>query len=92
LAFPSKEFGSQEYSTDEEIQAFAESKNFPGVLMKLGKVKGDGAQEVWKFMKQESGAKDPNWNFRGKFLVSKSGVVSAPQGDVEEAIAALMEE
>jgi glutathione peroxidase-family protein len=92
MAFPSKEFGNQEYSTDEEIQAFAESKNFPGILMKLGKIKGNAAPEVWKFMKTSTGAEDPTWNFRGKFLVSKTGVVSVPQGDVEAEIAALMEE
>ena len=94
LAFPSKEFGGQEFSKDSEIQAFADSKNFPGILLKLGNILGDDAPEVWKFLKQESGADDPKWNFRGKFLVSKSGVVSAvPQGgDVEAAAEALMAE
>jgi glutathione peroxidase-family protein len=92
MAFPTREFGSQEFKTDEEIQAFAAKKNFPGVLMKLGKVKGDEAPDVWKFFKQETGAADPTWNFKGKFLVSKTGAVSVPKGDVEAAIAALMEE
>jgi glutathione peroxidase-family protein len=92
MAFPTREFGSQEFKTDEEIQAFAAKKNFPGVLMKLGKVKGDEAPDVWKFFKQETGAADPTWNFKGKFLVSKTGAVSVPKGDVEAAITALMEE
>ena len=40
MAFPSTEFGAQEYETDEEIKAFADQKNFPGVLMKLGNLLG----------------------------------------------------
>lgn len=61
--------------------------------MKLGKIKGDTAPEVWKFMKSETKAKDPTWNFKGKFLVSKTGVVSTTTPDtVEEDIEALMEE
>lgn len=91
LGFPSREFGSQEFATDEEIRAFAESKKFPGILMKLGKVTGPGTQEVWKFFLRSTGSKEPNWNFDGKFLVSKTGVVSLPT-DLEADIAALMEE
>lgn len=93
LGFPSREFGSQEYKTDAEIADFAQSKNFPGVLMKLGKVTGKDAPEVWKFFQKETSAKDPTWNFNGKFLVSKTGVVSTTTaGTVEEDIAKLMEE
>ena len=91
LGFPSREFGGQEYKTDEEISQFAASKNFPGVLMKLGKVKGDSAPEVWKYLKQQTAAKDPTWNFKGKFLVSKTGRVIVPENVVED-IAALMKE
>jgi glutathione peroxidase-family protein len=92
MAFPSREFGRQEFKSDEEIQAFAKDKKFPGTLMELGTILGDDAPEVWKFFKQETGAADPNWNFSGKFLVSKTGVVSVPKGNVEVEIAALMEE
>lgn len=91
LAFPSQEFGNQEYSTDAEIHSFCEKKNFPGTLLKLGKVKGDKAPQVWKYMKEQTGAADPNWNFKGKFLVSKTGVVSVPT-NVEADIEALMNE
>ena len=93
MGFPSREFGAQEYKSDEEIAEFARSMKFPGVMMKLGSVKGSSAPEVWQFLKKESGAKDPTWNFRGKFLVSKSGVVtSTSPGSVEDDIAALMKE
>ena len=91
FGFPSREFGWQEFDNDEEIQEFAKSKNFPGVLMKLGKIKGDTAPEVWRFFKDETGASDPMWNFKGKFLVSKNGEVSVPT-DLEADIERLMNE
>lgn len=73
LAFPSREFGAQEFPKDDDIQTFAAQQEFPGVLLKLGKVLGPEASEVWHFFKIKTGAADPNWNFRGKFLVSKEG-------------------
>ena len=91
LGFPSREFGGQEFTTDEEIKAFADSKNFPGILMKLGHVTGPGASEVWKFFMKASGSREPTWNFDGKFLVSKTGEVSLPT-DVEADIEKLMKE
>lgn len=91
LAFPSREFGSQEYPTDEEIAKFANGKSFPGLLMKLGSVKGSTAPEVWQFLTKETGSDDPTWNFNRKYLVSKSGVVSVPKS-VEKDIEAFMEE
>ena len=91
LAFPSREFGWQEFDDDGLIQDFAKSKNFPGTLMKLGNIKGPEAPEVWRFFKEQTGAPDPMWNFRGKFLVSKSGVVSVPT-DLEADIEKLMDE
>jgi len=94
MAFPSREFGLEEFPTNEKIQDFAASMNFPangvGVLMALGKVTGNDTPEVWRHMKEESGAGDPTWNFSGKFLVDKSGVVSVPRESVGEAISALM--
>jgi len=58
-------------------------------LMKLGKIKGDTAPEVWRFFKDETGAGDPLWNFKGKFLVGKNGEVSVPtdlEADIERLI------
>lgn len=91
MAFPSREFGQQEYADDDKICEFAATKNFPGILMKLGNVTGSNAPDVWKFMKEETGVADPTWNFKGKFLVSKSGTVSVPS-NVERDIEALMAE
>mmetsp|Transcript_61801 Transcript_61801/g.170074 ORF Transcript_61801/g.170074 Transcript_61801/m.170074 type:complete len:112 (+) Transcript_61801:332-667(+) len=87
LAFPSGEFGGQELATDKEIAEFAESKDFPkpprGFLFTKGKVNGDDARSAWKFMKEQTGAADPGWNFKGKFLVAPDGTVSdaANEGD-----------
>ena len=75
---------------DEEIRKFAEKQGFPGTLMKLGNIIGDDAPEVWKYLKSATGAKDPTWNFRGKFLVDKEGNVSVPKGNVEAEIESLM--
>jgi len=91
FGFPSREFGWQEFETDEAIAKFAVSKNFPGIMMKLGKIKGDKAPELWKFFKNETGAGDPMWNFKAKFLVSKTGEVSVPS-DLEAEIESLIEE
>jgi len=92
LAFPSREFGAQEFASDDDIQTFAASKKFPGILMKLGSVKGTTAPEVWQYMKSETGAADPTWNFSTKYLVSKTGKVSVPKGNVANAIEALMQD
>jgi glutathione peroxidase len=73
LAFPTREFGAQEFQKDEQIQNFANQKEFPGVLLQLGKVKGSEASEVWQYFKMQTGAADPGWNFSGKFLVDKEG-------------------
>jgi glutathione peroxidase-family protein len=93
MGFPSLEFGRQEFDDDAKVAEFAKAQNFPGILMKIGKVTGSDATEVWKYMKAESGAKDPTWNFNGKFLVSKTGAVTmTTRGTLERDIAELMDE
>ena len=59
--------------------------------MKLGSVVGDTAPELWKFMRDSTGAGDPGWNFDSKYLVSKSDAVSVPK-DVEAEIEKLLSE
>ena len=58
--------------------------------MKLGSVVGDTAPELWKFMRDATGAGDPGWNFDSKYLVSKTGEVSVPGKDVEADIEKLI--
>ena len=76
IGFPTREYAFQEYKTDEAIAEFAKSKNFPGIMMQLGKIKGNKAPELWQHLREETGAKNPKWNFQGKFLVSKTGDIS----------------
>ena len=91
LAFPSREYGGQEFASDKQIADFARGKNFPpnGVLMKLGSVKGAAASELWKYMRDAAGRGDPRWNFSDQYLVSKEGKVNVPT-NVEAEIAALV--
>jgi glutathione peroxidase len=95
LAFPSDEFGGQELPTDAEVARFAyERANFPeppaGYLLAKGRVNGDDARAAWKLLKEASGAPDPTWNFKGKFLVSPDGAVTVPGRDLAADIEALL--
>ncbi len=81
LGFPCNQFGAQEPGTNEEILEFARSKyaaEFP-IFAKI-EVNGDGAADVYKFLKSgnpdEEGNEDIAWNFT-KFLVGKDGSVIA---------------
>ena len=94
LGFPSLEFGKQEFTTDEEVLDFAKRQEFPGIMMKLGKVQSTetDCQELWNFLRVQTGAPDPTWNFASKFLISKTGKVSASAGNISSEIAALIEQ
>ena len=96
LAFPSKEYANEEFDTNEEIRAFAASRNFPfgrgGYLMALGSVRGDSAPSLWKYLRDATGSSDPAWNFDSVYLVSKTGAVSLPTNNVEADIEALLAE
>jgi glutathione peroxidase len=75
LAFPCNQFGAQEPGTDAEILEFATSKydaTFP-MFHKI-EVNGDGACELYTWLKGETGGGDITWNFE-KFLIDKQGNV-----------------
>jgi len=81
LGFPCNQFGAQEPGSNAEILEFAKSKygaEFP-MFAKI-EVNGDGACDVYKFLKSgnpdEDGNEDIAWNFT-KFLVDRSGQVLA---------------
>lgn len=93
LGFPTREFAWQEYKSDEAIAKFAAKKNFPGIMMSLSKLKGNKAPELWRYLKEETGAKNPKWNFQGKFLISKTGhVMVSNADDLEDDIEELINE
>lgn len=91
LGFPCNQFGGQEPGTNEEILAFAREKygaEFP-MFAKI-EVNGDGACDLYRFLKaghpDEDGNEDIAWNF-SKFLVDGRGQVVArfaPQVTPEE--------
>ena len=81
LGFPCNQFGKQEPGTNAEILEFAQSKHdatFP-IFAKI-EVNGDGACDLYKFLKSEKSDEEGNadiaWNFT-KFLVDRKGEVVA---------------
>jgi glutathione peroxidase len=75
LAFPCNQFGAQEPGTDAEILEFATSKydaTFP-MFSKI-EVNGDGACELYQWLKEQTGGANIGWNFE-KFLVDGEGNV-----------------
>ena len=90
LAFPCDEFGGQELGTDPEIAAFAAKSGFEGTLMaKRAVVNGPGAGPCYSYLHTQAGMGDVDWNFDGKFLVSRTGEVTFPT-DPEAEIAGLL--
>ena len=84
LGFPCNQFGKQEPGNNEEILEFARSKfgvGFP--LFAKIEVNGDGACDLYKFLKSgnpdEDGNEDIAWNFT-KFLLDRAGNVVARFG------------
>jgi glutathione peroxidase len=96
LAFPCNQFGGQEPGTDAEILEFATSKydaTFP-MFSKI-EVNGDGACELYQWLRSETGGDDIGWNFE-KFLIDRDGKVierfgppTAPD-DIAPKVAALL--
>lgn len=81
LGFPCNQFGRQEPGTNEEILEFARSTydaNFQ--MFAKVEVNGDGACDLYEFLKSEQPRADGNpdiaWNFT-KFLVDGEGRVVA---------------
>ena len=87
LAFPCNQFGAQEPGTDAQILQFATSTygvTFP-MFSKID-VNGDGACELYHWLRSETGGGDITWNFE-KFLVDREGNVVqrfAPKVTAEE--------
>ena len=84
LAFPCNQFGAQESGSNEQIKAFAKNYGATFPLMDKVEVNGDGAADLFKYMKEAKKPSGPEaflgndvkWNF-GKFLVGKDGTVRA---------------
>ena len=96
VLFPTLQFGGQEFSDPSAVVDFAASKGFapgPGkTIMSVGDVAGEAARDSWKLMYATTGAAEPTWNFKGKFLVSRTGEITVPGDDVEADIVRLLNE
>lgn len=80
LAFPSNNFGQQEYTNNEEIKNFCEREyntTFP--IFERTDVVGDNANSFYKMLKEKT-SEEPAWNFH-KYLINRQGteVVSLNQ-------------
>lgn len=96
LAFPCNQFGYQESSCDVDIKAFAKAKGAMFTMMSKIDVNGANEHPVYSFLKNQPGcAGNVMWNFRTKFLVSRTGEVKRFDGvnvkDLEQEIVKLLE-
>eukprot|EP00755_Sulcionema_specki_P001284 Sspe_Gene.26038::Locus_10629_Transcript_1_1_Confidence_1.000_Length_568::g.26038::m.26038/K00432/gpx; glutathione peroxidase len=90
MAFPCNQFARQECGKDEEIAEFAR-KHGPVdlVVMSKGDIKGPRMRPTYRFITSTCPDIDLTWNFRAKFLVSRSGVPSAtrdPMTDIGKLV------
>lgn len=81
LGFPCNQFGAQEPGSAEEIRAFtSENYDIDFPLFAKIEVNGDGAADLYKWLKEEQPGEgetpDITWNFE-KFLVNSDGDVVA---------------
>ena len=81
LGFPCNQFGAQEPGSAEEIRAFtSENYDIDFPLFAKIEVNGDGAADLYKWLKDEQPGEgetsDITWNFE-KFLVGAGGDVVA---------------
>ena len=59
--------------------------------MGLGDVKGAEAQLAWRVLYEQTGAAEPTWNFKGKFVVGRDGAVAAVSPPTPAAAAEAIE-
>ena len=76
LGIPSNQFGGQEPSSNDEIKDFCETNfNITFPITDKVDVKGDNANELYKWAKDNFGKSTvPKWNFH-KILINKDGKI-----------------
>ena len=96
ILFPTLQFGGQEFPDASDVLKFAANAGFdvgPGkTVMSVGDVVGPGARPAWKLMYEATGAEEPTWNFKGKFLGGRAGEIVVPGDDLEADIVKLLGE
>lgn len=75
MGFPCNQFGKQEPDPEADILTFVQTKYNVGFPMfsKI-EVNGDGACELYTWLKAQTDGEDVKWNFE-KFLVDREGKV-----------------
>ena len=93
MGFPCNQFGKQEPDPEADIHKFVQTKYdvaFP-MFSKI-EVNGDGACELYTWLKAQTDGEDIKWNFE-KFLVDRQGKVQRfGTGVTPEEIAPLVAE
>lgn len=95
MAFPSQDFGNQEFEDPDQIVEFAK-KHGPANLKVFTRdhVKNAPVRETYAWLAQELGSEFTStlvWNFKGKFIVDKAGmphVTADPLKDLPQFLAA----
>eukprot|EP00756_Hemistasia_phaeocysticola_P064427 Hpha_TRINITY_DN7784_c0_g1::TRINITY_DN7784_c0_g1_i1::g.85426::m.85426/K00432/gpx; glutathione peroxidase len=91
VVFPCAQFAKQEFADNDRILEFAREHGPPGlVVCGLGDVKGKNPRPTYAFLSQTFPGMKVAWNFRGKFLVSKTGRVALtndPLADLPSLVA-----
>jgi len=77
MAFPSPDFGDQEFKDPAKVVEFAEKHGPPGLIVFMpDHVKNEPVRETYKWISTELGSAFSStlvWNFKGKFIVDRNG-------------------
>jgi len=91
---PCNQFGAQEPGDHVAIARFAKQEDFEGIILKKSDVNGPKTRPLFRYLKNASGYSFIQWNFDGKFLISKTGVVHRVEdlGLLEQMVHSLLAE
>lgn len=93
MAFPSPDFGDQEFKDPVKVVEFAEKNGPPGLVVFMpDHVKNEPVRETYEWLAEELGTAFTStlvWNFKGKFIVDYAGnphVTANPLKDIPKFI------
>ena len=90
---PCNQFGFQEPGDSTAITAFAVDKqSFDGIILSKRDVNGPDTRPLFAHLKAATGKNNIDWNFDGKFLISREGIALyvEPHMDVEAEVRRLL--
>lgn len=88
---PCNQFGFQEPGDGIAIMEFARKQDFNGIILSKADVNGDKSRPSFEYLKRQTNREAIFWNFDGKFLVDKKGLVRIPGSDIEREIQELLD-